>query len=319
MKRLTFLFVLSVVYTYSFGQKVELFPFGDFEQRTVRYIHESKLLGGKTKTLYVVGPTDTIDGNKPYPYGKYTPWSCSNAYANVMGIAKGACTAQPEAREEGGYCMRLDTRFETVIVARMVDITVAIAGTIFLGKTNEPVRNAGEPYKKIDMGIPFTRRPIGVMLDYKCRISEEQTLTKALGFGKGHTVQGHDEAEVYVYLQKRWEDEDGNVYATRIGTTRQRFVKDQLEWVNDYMIPIHYGDITKRPDFKTYQGLFPDGGEFYCENSKGKMVKIQELGWGNGNEQPTHIIMMITAGCYPAFYGHVGNALWVDNVRFVYE
>ena len=149
----------------------------------------------------------------------------------------------------------------------------------------------------------------------------------SIGFGKALFSKTMKSGETFSirliplggYCAFKGEDEDGNVYATRIGTTRQRFVKDQLEWVNDYMIPIHYGDITKRPDFKTYQGLFPDGGEFYCENSKGKMVKIKELGWGNGNEQPTHIIMMITAGCYPAFYGHVGNALWVDNVRFVYE
>lgn len=300
-----------------YGQTIRPIKYGNFDTFTVRYIEESKLLGGKTKTLYVVGPNDTIYGNKAYQYGVHTPWSCSNAYANILGIAKGACSAQPERRETGGYCMRLDTKMETVVVARLVDISVAVAGTLFLGETLEPVRNANDPYKKINMGIPFKSKPKAIMFDYKCRISPEQTLTKALGLSTS-TIEGHDEAEVYIYLQKRWEDEDGNIYAKRIGTMRHRFVKDQLEWVNDFTLPIHYGDITQRSDFKKYQGLFPDGGQFNAKNKEGKMVPIQEVGWGDPDETPTHIILMITSGSYPAFYGHIGNAFWIDNVRFVY-
>lgn len=318
MKRCLFLILSIYFYSCIYGQSIEPIVYGDFESWTVRYIHESRLLGGKTKTLYVVGPQDTIDGNIPYQYGIHTPWSCSNAYANVLGIAKGACTAQPEPREGGGYCMRLDTRMETVVVAGLIDIRVAIVGTLFLGETLEPVKNANDPYSKINMGIPFNKKPEAIQFDYKCRISDEQTLTKALGLSV-HTIEGHDEAEVYVYLQKRWEDKDGNVYAKRIGTARQRFVKDQPTWVNDYILPIHYGDITTRSDFKKYQGLFPDGGQFNCKNSEGKIVPIQEVGWGNKNETPTHVIVMITAGCYPAFIGHLGNAFWVDNIRFIYS
>ena len=29
------------------------------------------------------------------------------------------------------------------------------------------------------------------------------------------------------------------------------------------------------------------------------MVKIQEVGWGTAVDTPTHVILMITAGCYP--------------------
>ena len=121
-----------------------------------------------------------------------------------------------------------------------------------------------------------------------------------------------------MYLQKRWDDADGNIYAKRIATCRERFPKTIPDWRNDYRIPIHYGDITARSDFKKYQGLFPDGGEFKARNSKGKMVPITEVGWAAANEEPTHIILMISAGCYLAFYGAPGNSLWVDTVRFVY-
>lgn len=39
-------------------ERIEPIPFGDMEQWLVRYIKESRLLGGKTKTLYALAPTD---------------------------------------------------------------------------------------------------------------------------------------------------------------------------------------------------------------------------------------------------------------------
>ena len=52
------------------AERVEPIPFGDMEQWTVRYIEESKLLGGKTKILYCLAPTDTVRENGPYQYGQ---------------------------------------------------------------------------------------------------------------------------------------------------------------------------------------------------------------------------------------------------------
>ena len=53
-------------------------------------------------------------------------------------------------------------------------------------------------------------------------------------------------------------------------------------------------------------------------NSKGKIVPIQEDGWSEPDETPTHAILMLTSGCYNAFFGHDGNVMWVDNVKLVY-
>lgn len=295
-----------------FSQCIEPIPFGDMEQWCVRYIKESKLLGGKTKEIYALDVTDTIRANTPYDYSN-TPWGISNAYANVMGISKAACTTQPEKREDGGTCARLDTKIETVRVLGMLDIRVCIAGTLFLGGVLEPVQSADDPYGKIDMGIPFTRCPKALILDIKARVNPEHKLVKALGFGQT-IIDGHDEPEVYVYLQRRWEDSEGNIYAERIGTARHRFASSIPEWHNNYRVEINYGDITDRPDFKPYMGLFPAGGQFKAVNSKGKMVKIQETNWASADTEPTHVILMITGGCYPAFYGAPGNALWVDNI-----
>lgn len=291
---------------------IEPIPFGDMEQWCVRYIKESKLIGGKTKTLYVLDATDTITANAPYDYSG-TPWGISNAYANVIGIAKAACTTQPERRGTTGYCARLDTKIETVRVLGMVDIRVCIAGTLFLGSVKEPVQSADDPYGNIDMGIPFTRRPVALRLDIKANVNPEHKVVKALGFGQS-VIDGHDEPEVYVYLQRRWEDNKGNIHAERVGTARHRFAYSIPDWLNGYRVEIKYGDITEDDDFKPYMDLFPKGGIFKAMNSKGKMVEINETGWAAGDAEPTHVIVMITGGCYPAFYGAPGNALWVDNV-----
>ena len=146
MKRTLFVSLISVCCLYLYAETVESFPFGDMEQWTVRYIKESKMLGGKTKTLYCIAPTDTIRENCPYEYGKTgSPWSSSNAYANVIGIEKAAGTVYPEPREGGGNCCRLDVSMLDVQVFGVIDIQVLAAGTLFTGRTIEPITTAKGP------------------------------------------------------------------------------------------------------------------------------------------------------------------------------
>lgn len=317
---LIFTLLLSLNVAYTTAQEIiKPIKYGDFENWTVRTISESSLIGGKDKTLYVVGPTDTIIGNKAYEYGVKTPWSCSNAYANVIGIAKASNSMYPEKRGDDGTCAHLGVILETVKVLGMVDISVIVSGTMFLGKTLEPVRNTNDPYKKIDMGIPFTEKPKAIAFDYKTKISPINEITKSNGF-KLTKYAGHDAAMIFVYLQKRWEDEDGNIYAKRIGTAHLRFEKSVSQWQNDFRMPIHYGDISATDYYKPYMALFSEGNSApYCSlNSKGKMVPINEIGWGSENDTPTHIIVMFSSSTQQAFWGTVGNTLWVDNVKFVY-
>ena len=49
----------------------------------------------------------------------------------------------------------------------------------------------------------------------------------------------------------------------------------------------------------------------------GENVIIQEDGWAAADEEPTHMIIIIISSCGNAFYGGVGNTLWVDNVKVV--
>ena len=101
---------------------------------------------------------------------------------------------------------------------------------------------------------------------------------KATGFSKIVDVAGRDSAEVYVILQKRWEDENGNVYAKRIGTAIERLSENTPDWKNNHRLNILYGDPANQPGSKSYMQLIPKEQSLYCINSKGKSVPVEEVG-----------------------------------------
>ena len=53
--------ILCIMSAASFGvaQTVELIKYGDFENWITRNIHESRVLGGKVKQVYEIGPRQT--------------------------------------------------------------------------------------------------------------------------------------------------------------------------------------------------------------------------------------------------------------------
>lgn len=299
------------------AERVEMVPFGNMDSWVTRYIKESKLIGGKTQTLYAIGTPRVINGNSAYAYsGKWSsPWTCSNAYAKVTGVEKGSCTARPEKSHHGGTCARLDVKMQEVKVLGMIDISVLAAGTLFWGRTLEPITSAKDPYRYLDMGVPFTKRPDYLMYDYRCTVSTEQWIWQAKGMTSPKKKQGHDECEIYLFLQKRWETPDGKLHAVRVATAYERYGKTQATWVDNHRVRIHYGDITRQAFYKPYMGFVKP---FRAVNSRGKNVPIIEEGW-DGDATPTHAILMVTSSKYEAFEGHEGNTLWIDNVRLVYD
>ena len=50
-------------------EKVVPIRYGNMDNWTIRKIEESAIIGGQTKTLYEIGPSRTISGNKPYVNG----------------------------------------------------------------------------------------------------------------------------------------------------------------------------------------------------------------------------------------------------------
>ncbi len=300
------------------AQRVEPIAFADFEQWVTREVKESSLLGGKTKTVYAIAPTEFIGGNKVYQNKGGSPWASSNVMANVIGIVKGSNTVSPEVRPEGGTCARMETVIEEVKVLGMINMDVLVSGSIFLGEVFEPIRSTKSPYSKMEMGIPFTGRPVKLQYDYKYTASPDTFCTQSTGFSPRKKIPGRDNAEVYILLQHRWEDEEGNVYAHRVGTGRERYVESTDGWVNNHTIDVHYGDITQQSFYEPFMGLLPEEKAYYCRNSKGKMVPVIEVGWGAPDEEVTHMLVMASATCGTAFIGSLGNTFWIDNIALVY-
>lgn len=301
----------------AFAQRIEKIPFGDMEQWQTRVVKESFLLGGETKKLYDLAPTAEKKGAVPYRRNNVSPWASSNVLASPAGIVKTSCSVTPEKRGNG-YCARLEVVEERCKAIGIVNIVVVASGSIYLGGMDEPVKTAKNPMSKLDQGIPFTGRPTAVQLDYKTK--RAQQVYKATGSPKISKIDGKDNAEVMMLLIHRWEDAEGNVYAKRVGTAVEKFGKDVLNWVNDYQIPVRYGDITKEPYYKSYMGLINTSSPnpYYTTNSKGKLVPVQEVGWAEAGEPVTHMVMKISSSDLGPYIGTVGSVFWVDNVELVY-
>ena len=296
---------------------IKSIPFGDMDNWLVRVIEESFVIGGKTKTLHEIAPADTIRGAIAYRHSSQSPWRTSNVMAHVSGITKCSNTVFPEKRGEG-QCARLETRMENCKVFGIVNITVLASGTIFLGEMLEPIKDTKNPQAKLNMGIPFTERPLTMVFDYKMKTNGDPDRIKAPGFGRTTKVPGKDCAEVFIILQKRWEDEKGNVHAKRIATGVERLSETTPDWVNNHSIKLIYGDASKDSGFQPCMDLIPADNYQYCLNSKGKSVPIIEEGWGDPDDTPTHLILKISSSHGEAYVGSLGNTFWVDNVRFAY-
>lgn len=312
------LLLLLITVPSSIAQHREAIPYAHFEQWVTRHITESPILGGNARSLYAIAPDTVINGAVAYRNLGGSPWATSNAYANIIGIKKVSCTAEPENREGGGKCARLDSKLEVVRVLGMVDIEVLISGSIYLGELYEPIRSVNNPYGKMTMGIPFTKRPKKLIFDYNLTMSKNGNRIYSTGLSPKKVVQGPDSAEVYILLQHRWEDEDGNVYAHRVGTGRERFTQSTDGWVNEYAIDVHYGDISQESYFRPYMDLLNGKRSYSCMNSKGKIVPVQEVSWGAPDEEVTHMLVMASSGCGTAFVGAEGTTLLVDNFYLEY-
>ncbi len=315
MKRSIFLFSTLALIGFSSGAlRLEPIKYGDMENWVTRNITESKIIGGKGKTLYEIAPRATVNGNKAYSNTGGSPWANSNAYAKVCGVVKGSNTVSP-AKRGGSTAAKCEAKMEEVKALGIVNMDVMVAGSIFLGQLFEPVTSTKGAFSKMEMGIPYTKRPKALVYDYEIVMPKDNTRTKSTGFSKQKTLQGRDNAEVYVLLQRRWEDEKGNIYAKRVGTGRERYNKS-IPWTRQHELPIHYGDITKESFYKPWMGLLDGEKAYYARNSKGKLVPVHEVGWDDPNATPTHVLMMASASCGEPFIGTEGLTLYIDNINF---
>ena len=297
------------------SENVVPFAYGDMDNWIVREIHESGIIGGNTKWLYELGPSDTIVGNTAFRNMGGSPWATSNVMARVAGVVKTNTSVFPEKRGDG-MCARMETRYESVKVFGLVDIEVIAAGSVFLGTVHEPIKGTKNPQAMLQSGVPFSKKPKALRFDYKVKAAPEKNRVRSTGFSRKSTVAGQDSLAVIWLLQKRWEDEEGNVYSKRVGTMVQRYTESTPDWVNDATYPILYGNITSKPEYKPYMRIQVE--ERYTLNSKGKSVPIQEVGWAEPGEAPTHMVLQFTSSHGGAYIGSPGNTFWIDNVELIY-
>ena len=297
------------------SENVVPFAYGDMDNWIVREIHESGIIGGNTKWLYELGPSDTIVGNTAFRNMGGSPWATSNVMAKVAGVVKTNTSVFPEKRGDG-MCARMETRYESVKVFGLVDIEVIAAGSVFLGTVHEPIKGTKNPQAMLQSGVPFSKKPKALRFDYKVKAAPEKNRVRSTGFSRKSTVAGQDSLAVILLLQKRWEDEEGNVYSKRVGTMVQRYTESTPDWVNDATYPILYGNITSKPEYKPYMRIQVE--ESYTLNSKGKSVPIQEVGWAEPGEAPTHMVLQFTSSHGGAYIGSPGNTFWIDNVELIY-
>ena len=297
------------------GQRYEKVPFGDFEQWAVRYITESKVIGGQEKAVYMVGPTDTIRGNVVYPYDR-TIWSSSNVYAKVAGVTKTSTNVMPDDGPTG-KCAKMVSQLAACKVAGLINIKVLATGSIFWGQTQEPVSSIKNPYAVMSWGIPFTKRPKAMLFNYKAVLPNTGKLVKSTTFRTSY-FEGYDPFEVVFILQHRWEDADGNIHAKRVGTAICRIEKSTHGWVMDHRVSVIYGDARNSKDYKPYMDLISGYKNVYAFNSKGKKKLIQEEEWADANCPVTHALMWFSSGSCGAFIGALDNVFWVDEIRLEY-
>jgi hypothetical protein len=279
-----------------------------------RKVKESFMLSGKTIDLYGVGIVDPqTDFYNTKLKDPKSPWGTTNIYSKMM-LDVANARVFPEKRGSD-YCCRLETAIRKDNIAGL-KVEVLIAGTLFVGELIEPVRGLKDPLKNVNQGIPFNKKPKAVKFDYKYRIGTQ--CVKATY--SADPAEGTDKAEFCMILQKRWEDQNGNVFATRVGGARQFFTGTVDQWINGATFPVSYGDVTHLPEYdaKT-MGLIPSVGEVYVKNSQSKMVPLVEVGWGNPDDVPTHLIFYFTSSFQGIHYqGSPGSVFWVDNIELIY-
>lgn len=280
--------------------RMQFIPKGNFESWSAQTIKESGIIGGNTVTLMHIGG----------------PWGSSNVWAKVSGVTKTNISVYRDNHPGHGHCAKLYTHIVEAKVLGIINIKVLAAGSIFLGNTIQPITDTKNPMAKLNAGIRFTKRPKAIVFDYKTHIVKGNRIRQN-GITKGSAVAGQDMADCILYLQKRWEDAKGNIYAKRVGTMVHRF-SSSTNWRNNQSFTIHYGDIRKQGFYNSAWALTSGAVTKYARNSKGRMVPVREVGWAAANETPTHLVLQFDSSHGGAYVGTVGNTLWVDNVRLAY-
>ncbi len=296
------------------AEREELIPFGDMDSWMTRVVKESGVIGGNTKRLLEIAPEQVVTSQDGYNNLGVSPWANSNVLAKVSGVTKTNSSVFPVDHLDG-RAAHLMTRIEKVKVLGLINISVIAAGSVYLGSMIEPIRGTKNPQMWLNSGIEFTQRPTAVRFDYKVELSGEPNRLRITGFNPKKEVEGIDMPTMVCLLQRRWEDADGTLHASRIGTMIVNYT-ESCDWQEDATYPIIYGDARESSEFIPAMELGFE--QRYGLNSQGENVPIIEEEWATADETPTHVILHFASSHGGAYIGSPGTQMWLDNVRFVY-
>lgn len=123
-----------------------------------------------------------------------------------------------------------------------------------------------DPNSAIDMGVPFTKRPTALVLDYKAKINPNGQIVYANAGTRVKNVAGRDKGQIVLVLQHRWE-ENGHVYAYRVGTATEYIEQSTSGWVDGHRVEVCYGEPKsdcKQPRHELFTGC--PGNVVWCDN-----------------------------------------------------
>ena len=132
---------------------------GNFDSWSTRTIKESGIIGGNTVTLQDIGGI----------------WGTSNVWAKVKGVVKTNVSVYKDTHPGHGNCAKLYTHLVECKVLGLINIKVLAAGSVYIGKTIEPIRDTKNPMSKLNAGMEFTGRPKALIFDYKVQLASSST------------------------------------------------------------------------------------------------------------------------------------------------
>ncbi len=291
------------------AQTTEPIIYGDFNEWSSRHITESVVIGGKQRVVYDIGPSnDTIHVDTEE---QHSPWATNNSYIKVAGVTKAKNAVYPSYRTQTDKCAKICSQADGVKVLGFLNMKYNISGCIFLGEMSD----GSSEFSKMDVGIPYTKRPHALSLDYKIDCPNSDVGVKFSNCPLEDSAQQTSGAIILVLLQRRWETPDGTLHAKRVGTGGCVLTKPTA-WVNGYTVPITYGDYSQADVFCDWLGLRYGDEAYFARNSKGDLVPVEEDGWDTDTATPTHAIVMISTGSTNDETTLNDFTLYVDNVAF---
>ena len=207
-----------------------------------------------------------------------TIWGTANRGLALGGASENTTRGE---RDNTNYA-----RMESVAAPAIVRLAAA---TIFTGKFTDGFPSVSDPRSNIDLGTPFTARPISFSFSYTYRPgpSNQDSNGQPLPYG--------DQCDIYLLLENREGDK-----ARRVATAWFRSGEEVIQW-SDQSVPIKYGPLD--PSDPWFDYAQPREGEE----------------WGEATEAITHITILATSSFEGDFFkGAVGSILELDDIVLEY-